>query len=223
MRNTRRVAACFIVMYPALCVGQADRETWQPPDKIMDAIGVRPGMRVGEAGAGRGYFTFPLARRVGVKGVVLANDIPASSLDVIRQRAVREDLRNVKVAVGEVEDPLFPEKNLDMIVMVYVLHELERPVPFVKSLHYYLKPEGSLVIIEKNKTVELTQSHFMTHSRVLTTMSETGYELDRTETFLPQDTIYIYKAKGVGDIHDAAAATIPAPRPVTALSQESPK
>jgi 2-polyprenyl-3-methyl-5-hydroxy-6-metoxy-1,4-benzoquinol methylase len=134
-----------------------------------------------------------------------------------------EGLRNIKVVVGEVEDPLFPEKNLDMIVMVYVLHDLERPVPFVRNLRSYLKPGGSLVIIEKNKTVAITQSHFMTNSRVLATMSETGYELDRTETFLPQDTIYIYKAKGVGDIHAAAAATIPAPRPVTALSQGSPK
>jgi predicted methyltransferase len=62
--------------------GQAEREEWQSPGQIMDAVGVKPGMRIGEAGAGRGYFTFPLARRVGPGGVVFANDISTSSLDV---------------------------------------------------------------------------------------------------------------------------------------------
>ena len=116
--------------------------------------GSRPGMRVGEAGAGEGYFTFPLARRVGPAGIVFANDISTSSLDVIRERADREGLGNIKIVVGAVEDPLFPEKNLDMVVMVYVLHMLERPIPFLKNLRSYLKPGGSLVIIERNTTVE---------------------------------------------------------------------
>ena len=115
---------------------------------------------------------------------------------MIRERAGREGLENIKIVVGAVEDPLFPEKNLDMVVMVYVLHMLERPIPFLKNLHSYLKPGGLLVIIERNTTVERAHSpSFMTNRQILETVSETGYELDRTETFLPRDTIYIYKAK----------------------------
>jgi ubiquinone/menaquinone biosynthesis C-methylase UbiE len=187
-------AAWIIVTAPAPCFGQIDRESWQPPEKILDAIGVRPGMRIGEAGAGQGYFTFPLARRVGPKGIVFANDISASSLDGIRERAAREGLGNIKIIMGEIEDPLFPEKNLDMVVMVYVLHMLERPIPFLKNLHSYLKPGGWLVIIERNTTAERTHSlSFMTHRQILETIGKTGYELDRTEGFLPRDTIYIYK------------------------------
>ena len=188
------MAACVMVLAPAPCLGQEDRETWQPPEKIMDAIGVRPGMRIGEAGAGKGYFTFPLARRVGSGGVIYANDILTSSLDVIRERAGRESLRNIKIVVGAVEDPLFPEKNLDMVIMVLVLHELERPIPFLKNLQEYLKPGGSLVIIERNTTVETSHSHsFMTNRHILETVSKSGYTLDRTETFLPRDTIYVYR------------------------------
>ena len=153
-------------------------------------------MRVGEAGAGEGYFTFPLARRVGARGLVYANDISTASLDVIRERAGREGLGNIKIVVGAVEDPRFPEKNLDMVVMVYVLHMLERPIPFLRNLRSYLKPGGSLVIIERNTTVERAHyPSFMTNREILDTVSETGYELDRTETFLPRDTIYVYKAK----------------------------
>ena len=205
-------AAWFIVTAPALCSGQIARETWQPPEKILDAIGVRPGMRVGEAGAGQGYFTFPLARRVGSKGIVFANDISALGLDMIRERAAREGLGNIKIVLGEVEDPLFPEKNLDMIVMVYVLHMLERPIPFLKNLHSYLKPGGLLVIIERNTTVERAHyPSFMTSRQILETVGKTGYELDRTENFLPRDNIYIYKmltTSGLqaGKIHQAVIA-----------------
>ncbi len=198
------VAAYAITTPPAPCLGQVGRETWQPPEKILDAIGVRPGMRVGEAGAGQGYFTFPLARRVGSEGVVFANDISTSSLDVIRQRAGREGLGNIKIVEGAVEDPLFPEKNLDMVVMVYVLHMLERPVPFLKNLHSYLKPAGQLVIIERNTTVERAHApSFMANRQILDTVGETGYELDRTETFLPRDTIYVCKTLPASGLLDA--------------------
>jgi ubiquinone/menaquinone biosynthesis C-methylase UbiE len=176
--------------------GQADRETWQPPEKIMDAVGVKPGMRIGEAGAGRGYFTFPLARRVGPEGVVFANDISTSSLDVIRSRATAEGLDNIRIVLGAVEDPLFPEKDLDMVVMVYVLHMLEQPVEFARNIVKYLKPGGTLVIIERNTTRERAHyPSFMTNRQILETMGETTWNLARTETFLPRDTIYIYEAR----------------------------
>ena len=119
------ITVCLLVATSFTTFGQADRETWQPPEKIMDAIGVEPKMRIGEAGAGTGYFTFPLAGRVGPDGIVYANDISTSSLDVIRTRADAEGLLNIETVVGAVEDPLFPETDLDMVVMVYVLHMLE--------------------------------------------------------------------------------------------------
>jgi ubiquinone/menaquinone biosynthesis C-methylase UbiE len=186
--------SCVIFSVPSSCFEQADRETWQPPEQIMDSIGIKPGMRIGEAGAGQGYFTFPLARRVGSKGTVFANDISSRSLNAIRERAASEGLGNIKIVLGEIEDPLFPEKNLDMIVMVYVLHMLERPIPFLKNLNQYLKPGGLLVIIEKNTTVERAHSpSFMTNRQILETVGKTGFELAKTQTFLTKDNIYIYK------------------------------
>ena len=189
-------AVCLLVIAPSVSFGQADRETWQPPEKIMDAIGVKPGMRVGEAGAGTGYLTFPLARRVGPDGLVFANDISTSSLDVIRNRAAEEELGNIRIVLGEIADPLFPEEDLDMIVMLYVLHMLEKPVEFLQNVRKYLAPGSPLVIIEKNTTTERAHyPSFMTNREILETMEESGFELVRTETFLPKDTIYIYEAQ----------------------------
>jgi len=172
----------------------ADREVWQPPERIMDAVGVSEGMRIGEAGAGEGYLTFHLAKRVGDRGVVYANEISEGDLEIIRDRARREGVDNIVTVLGEVEDPRFPEKDLDMVIMVYVLHHLDRPIQFLQNLEGYLKPGAPVVIVEKN--TDTHRSHppeFMTNHQILETIEESGYELERTETFLPRDTIYVYR------------------------------
>ena len=69
------IAVCLLAAVSLSFDRDRDRESWQPPNQVMDAVGVREGMRIGEAGAGDGYFTFPLAERVGDRGVVYANEI----------------------------------------------------------------------------------------------------------------------------------------------------
>jgi ubiquinone/menaquinone biosynthesis C-methylase UbiE len=186
----------LLFLHSLIVLGQNDRETWQPPEQIMDSIGVLPGMIIGEAGAGQGYFTFYLAQRVGEKGIVYANDISKISLNDIQSRSKRENIANIITVLGETEDPLFPQKNLDMIVMVYVLHMLEKPVEFLKNLKKYMKPGTQLIIIEKNTLTE--RAHypgFMTKKQILDTIEKTDYKLQRILTFLPRDAIYIYKIK----------------------------
>ena len=190
--------AIFIFLFHQsyIVLGQNDRETWQPPEQIMDSIGVKPGMIIGEAEAGQGYFTFYLAKRVGEKGKVYANDILKSSLDEIQSRSKRENITNIITVLGETEDPLFPQKSLDMIIMVYVLHEMEKPVEFMGNLQKYIKPETQLVIIErKTNTNSSHYPPFMTKKQISDMMEKTNYRLERIETFLPNDNIYIYKLK----------------------------
>ena len=174
--------------------GQANREEWQPPGKIMDAVGVKPGMVIGELGAGRGYMTFYLAERVGKKGKVYANDISQSALDEITARAKREGFKNIETVMGEIEDPALPVKDPDMLIMVYVLHMLDKPMEFMENVKKYMTPETPLVIIER--ITQRERAHppsFMTNREILDTLQKTGYILERTETFLPKDTIYIYR------------------------------
>ena len=190
------IAACMIAAVTLSFDRDADREIWQPPEQIMDAVGVRAGMRIGEAGAGEGYLTFHLARRVGDRGIVYANEISEGDLETIRNRAQREGVDNIVTVLGEIDDPLFPEKDLDMVIMVYVLHHLDRPIEFLQNLEGYLKPDAPVVIVEKN--TDTKRSHppqFMTNRQILETIEESGYELERIEDFLPRDTIYIYRVR----------------------------
>jgi len=188
------VFSLLLFLHSYIVLGQNDRETWQPPEQIMDSIEVKPGMIIGEAGAGQGYFTFYLALRVGEKGKVYANDISKISLNDIQSRSKRENISNIITVLGETEDPLFPQKNLDMIVMVYVLHMLEKPLEFLKNLKKYMKPGTQLIIIERNTNTE--RAHypaFMTKKQILDLIEKTDYKLERILTFLPRDAIYIYR------------------------------
>ncbi len=175
---------------------QIRREEWQPPEMIMDSVGVKPGMVIGEPGAGRGYLTFYLAERVGKEGKVYANDISESSLNVIEKRIKKEGIKNIEIVMGEIENPRFPVKNLDMVIMVYVLHMLDKPLEFMENIKKYMNPNTPLVIIEKNTLKERAHPpSFMTKKQILSTIQKTNYKLESIMTFLPKDTIYIFKLR----------------------------
>ena len=178
-------------------------EKLQPPEKVMDAIGLKPGMVVGEIGAGHGRYTVHLARRVGKKGKVLANDIDENALSELRKRCERDNIRNVETILGEEEDPLFPKKSLDMAFMVWVFHGLDKPGPLFANLKPGLKSGATLVIIdpideeidmEREFAGEKLEPDRLTiKERVEKAAEEGGFELVRMETFLPKDVIYILK------------------------------
>lgn len=148
-------------------------------EKAMDAIGVAPGMIVGEAGAGDGYFTFPLLRRVGVKGAVYANDIERRALERLRSRAVREGNSNMFTVVGEVDDPLFPRTDLHMIVIVHAFHEFKQPVEWLVNARKYLRPGGTLAIIDIDPERGRDRHHFLPRDRILGYAKQAGYDLVR--------------------------------------------
>jgi ubiquinone/menaquinone biosynthesis C-methylase UbiE len=184
--------AALVVVASALASQDPRRDERLQPERVMDAVGVRPGMVVGEAGAGRGYFTFKLARRVGPSGKVYANDIDRAALDHVRQVCRDEAIGNVETVVGEIEDPLFPVTGLEMVVMVYALHDFSRPVAFLQNLKKYLKPGGSVVILDQNPDVS-GDRHFLSRERLVELFAESGYALARDERFLEKDLLLVFR------------------------------
>jgi predicted methyltransferase len=84
------------------------------PGKVMDAINLKQGMIVGEAGASYGYFTLWMSKRVGNKGIVYANDIDAAVLGLLVERCKSENITNIKTVLGSEDDPFYPTDDLDM-------------------------------------------------------------------------------------------------------------
>jgi ubiquinone/menaquinone biosynthesis C-methylase UbiE len=169
----------------------------QPPQKVMDAIGVKPGMVIGEVGAGRGRYTVHLAKRVGATGKVFANDINERALDYLRERCERDSIENVETILGEVDDPLFPKGILDMVFMVWVYHHLDKPIALLKNLIPSLRPGATVVIVDPNPEIEgESDSHRpTTKARVEEEAGKAGFKLIRVETFLPKDNIFILRVK----------------------------
>ena len=126
-----------------------DRAIWQKPDQIMDALGVADGSKVADIGAGAGWFTIRLARRVGPNGVVYAQDIQQEMLDVIRRRVAREGLSNVHTTLGdESATKGLPAGQLDAVLVVDTYPEVRGDrVAFLQNLAASLKPDGRIGIV----------------------------------------------------------------------------
>ncbi len=125
-----------------------DRDAWQKPDQIMDALLIADGATVADVGAGGGWFTVRLARRVGPNGTVYAEDIQPQMIEAIERRVLREGLDNVQMILGTPDDPALPESSLDAVLIVNTYFEMEDPVALLANVARALKPRGRIGIVD---------------------------------------------------------------------------
>ncbi|MCY4636463.1 MAG: methyltransferase domain-containing protein [Acidobacteria bacterium] len=124
-----------------------DRDAWQEPELIMDALGIFDGAVVADVGAGGGWFTVRLAQRVGPNGLVYAEDIQPQMIESINRRVRRAGLTNVQAIIGTPSNPLLPGP-IDALLMVEVYSQVEDPVTLLRNVMPRLKPGGRVGIVE---------------------------------------------------------------------------
>lgn len=124
-----------------------NRDEWQRPVEVMDALGIKPGHRVADIGSGFGYFTFHMASRVGTGGKVYAVDIDPKAIDKVRERKEREKIAQVEPILGESSDPQLPN-DLDVVLIVDTYHEFRDYDRMMQAVFRALKPGGRLAIID---------------------------------------------------------------------------
>ena len=117
----------------------------------MDALGIADGSRVADLGAGGGWFTIRLARRVGPNGVVYAEDIQPQMLESIKRRVEREQLQNVRTVLGQAAHPNLPPGELHAVLIVDTFNAFEEPVVVLQRVRESLRPGGRVGIIEYKK------------------------------------------------------------------------
>jgi ubiquinone/menaquinone biosynthesis C-methylase UbiE len=123
-----------------------DRDAWQRPEQIMDALQIGESSIVADLGAGGGWFTVRLARRV-LNGRVYAEDIQPQMLEAIGRRVQREGLQNrVTMVLGTPTDPRFTEP-LDAVLIVDSHPEMDQPVTLLRNIAKSLKPTGLIGIV----------------------------------------------------------------------------
>jgi ubiquinone/menaquinone biosynthesis C-methylase UbiE len=154
------------------------------------------GMVVADVGAGTGYFSLRMARRVGPEGKVYANDVQPEMLDKLRVNAAKAKITNVETVLGSEADPRLPLKALDLVILVDVYHEFSQPQEMLQHIRASLKPNGRLVLLEYRKedpAVPIRPEHKMSVAEVKTEVEAEGYKLDQVIETLPRQHIIIFK------------------------------
>lgn len=128
------------------------RDRLNEAEQVMDDAGIKPGMTVADIGAGEGYYTVRLAKRVGHTGRVLAEDIVAEVIDALSRRVTRESWDNVSVKLGTPDNPKLPHASFDRVLLVHMYHEIAEPYAFLWHLYPSLKPKGEVVVVEPNRS-----------------------------------------------------------------------
>jgi ubiquinone/menaquinone biosynthesis C-methylase UbiE len=189
----------FLILQLTAQVGDdQQRDEWQQPGRIMDSVGVKAGMKIGEIGAGEGYFTFKLANRVGKDGLIYANDISDTKLNKLREHIQHRNITNVQTVKGKEDDPLFPDTGLEIIIMVYVFHDLSDPVAVMKNTKKYLRSGGAVVIVDRDPDrYGRWHSHFISKDEIVKSVEQAGYSILKILSFLPRDNIYICRPQDV--------------------------
>jgi ubiquinone/menaquinone biosynthesis C-methylase UbiE len=123
-------------------------------EEVMELAAVKKGMSVADVGAGEGYYTVRLARVVGPKGRVLAEDILPDVRDSLSDRIQRERLDNVAVKLGTPDNPMLPGQSFDRVFLVHMYHEVESPYAFLWHLRDGVKPDGLVVVVDSNRRVK---------------------------------------------------------------------
>ena len=166
----------------------------QPPELVMGILGIRPGLTIGEVGAGKGRVTVHLASRVGENGKVYASDIDPVAVDYLKARCLRLGLDNVEPILGLPDDPLFPQNSLDLVFMSWVYHHIEDPVPLLRNLLPALKPWGFVVLVEPKPSETEEHGKILTKNSVGEQAQAAGFALAGVfEDRLEEDNIFILR------------------------------
>ena len=174
---------------------RSERDLEEDPDRAIDVLRIEKGATVADVGAGSGYMTVKLSKKVGPQGKVYANDIQQGMLDLLNKRLVKSRITNVTTVLGTQDDPRLPSEALDLIIMVDVYHELSQPQTILRKLRSSLKPGGRLVLLEYRKEdpdVPIRPEHKMSVADAKLEVEAEGFKLTKTNEDLPRQHILIF-------------------------------
>ena len=145
------------------------RDAWQLPDKVVDALAIRPGQVVADIGAGTGYFTVRLARGTAARKVFAVEQATSDRTNL-------------------------PEP-VDLVLIVDTYHHIPRRVAYFTELRRVLKPSARVAIVDFRKGApEGPPEEFrFTPEQISDELGRAGYVLQTQHNFLPRQNFLIYQ------------------------------
>ncbi len=174
---------------------RSEREQEESPDVAVRLLQIPQGASVADIGAGSGYITLLLAAAVGPTGRVFANDLQPQMIEILRRRLASQNVTNVTLVQGSVDDPNLPPASVDLALMVDVYHELSRPQAMLQKLRIALKPGGRLALLEYRKedpAIPIKFEHKMSIQEAKAELEAEGFKLSKVDETLPRQHILIF-------------------------------
>jgi ubiquinone/menaquinone biosynthesis C-methylase UbiE len=174
---------------------RSERIEEEQPDRALDVIKLESGSTVADVGAGSGYISVKMARRVGPAGKVYANDIQPEMLALLQERLAKMKITNVEPVLGTTDDPKLPAGAIDLILMVDVYHEFQQPQAMLRRMREALKPNGRLVLLEYRKedpSIPILYEHKMSVAEAKLEVEAEGFKLANVSEVLPRQHILIF-------------------------------
>jgi len=175
-----------------------ERDAEEQPELLTRQLNLQPGMVVADIGAGTGYFTRRLARKVGPAGQVMAVDIQPEMLDLLTNQMAQLRLSNVVPVLGLTSTPRLPEGAVDLVLMVDVYHEFDFPFEMMRGICAALKPAGRVVFVEyraEDAAVPIKPLHKMTEAQVKREMAAFPLQWVETSRVLPRQHILVFRRR----------------------------
>ncbi len=190
-----RVYAGVMSYQGADWLDRAERDDEEAPDDAIKALTLKPGDVVADIGAGSGFMSVRMAKKVGPTGRVYAEDIQPEMIQLLQERLKKEKVTNVTPLLGTVDDPKLPPAGLDLELLVDVYHEFQRPQEMLRQLRAGLKPGGRLVLLEYRKedpAIPIRPEHKMTVEVAKLEVEAEGFKLTKVDEVLPRQHILIF-------------------------------
>jgi predicted methyltransferase len=174
---------------------EAERDQWQRPSDVIQALDLRPGNTVVDLGCGSGYFTLKLSAPVGKSGKVLAEDIRRLPLVFLWIRTVLKNERNVAVQHGDPTDPRLPTQDVNAVLIANTYHEFTDSQAILAHVFQSLVPGGRLVVVDRAPQAEAVEStetamehHEVSSDQVEGELRKAGFEIvSRNDKFIEND------------------------------------
>jgi ubiquinone/menaquinone biosynthesis C-methylase UbiE len=174
---------------------RSERDQEEEPDRAIDVLKLQKGATVADIGAGSGYMTEKLSKKVGPMGRVYATDIQQGMIDLLNKRVTKRKLANVTPILSTQDDPRLPLDMVDLVLMVDVYHELSQPQLMLRHIKASLKSGGRLVLLEYRKedpNIPIRPEHKMSVAEAKLEVEAEGFKLTTTNEDLPRQHILIF-------------------------------
>lgn len=178
-----------------------ERDRYQKPAEMIDALKLKPGMAVADLGSGSGYFTRRFVEAVTETGMVYAVDVEPEMLAYAKESVIHmHTAYTAEFILAQPDNPKLPFASVDLLFVCNTIHHLENRSKYFSDLKSSLKPGARIAIIdfypdERSGDLGFPKHHLVARDTIVQEMATAGYQLAREHSFLPKQYFLEFVAK----------------------------